>query len=440
MRTPGTASSNGDNGNDAGGGIFYGWVIVAVGAMLTFLGTGFYSYSRGVFLPSLSEELADGSRFEISMGFSVAAITTALLAPFLGRFLDRNSPRRVILFGIGVVTCSYVALSQMNALWQFYAIVGLGMGTGMACMGNLAWHRTVISWFDHWRGRAIALGVLGASLAGVVMPPLVTALVAGIGWRGGFLTFACITALILVPLVYFMLRDRPEDIGEVRDGRRYVASHTEEFVELPDETRIWHWRDMLKSPAFWSIGFMFGSMGCVYSAVMLHLFGHITDLGLGGQSAAAVLSLTALFAALGKPVVGWMSDVWGARVTIWIALLVQAAALSVFAVAESYPATLTAGAMYGFGYAGMSPLRTFAISVAMGSASFASANGVLRILELPLVISASPLAGLIYDATGSYSIAFMILAGLMLTACVGPFFIRAGGARERARLKQAIAA
>jgi cyanate permease len=55
----------------------------------------------------------------------------------------------------------------------------------------------------------------------------------------------------------------------------------------------------------------------------------------------------------------------------------------------------------------------------------------LRLVELPLVISASPLAGFIYDSTGSYKMAFLLLAGLMLVACTGPLLIRAGGARER---------
>jgi MFS family permease len=412
-------------------------VIVVVGGLLTFFGTGFYAYSRGVFLPSLAEELADGSRFAIAMGFSGAAVVSAMLAPFMGGFLDRSSPRRVILIGIGIVGCSYLLLSVTQTLWQFYLIVGVGMGAGMTCMGNLAWHRTIISWFDHWRGRAIALGVLGASLAGVVMPPLVTALVASVGWRSGFVTFACITVAVLVPLIWFFLKDRPEDIGEVRDGHRYVASHSEEIVELASEARIWHWREMLRTRAFWSIGLIFGSMGCVYSAVMLHLFGHIKDIGLGGANAAIVLSITAAFAALGKPVVGWMSDAWGAKVTIWLALLMQALALGLLAQAVTYPAALVAASLYGFGYSGMSPLRTFTISVTMGSASFGNANGVLRIVELPLVLAASPLAGYIYDTTGSYSIAFMILSGLMLFACIGPFFITAGGARERRRLQQA---
>ena len=412
---------------------FYGWVIVAVSASLGFLGTGFYAYSRGVFLPALAEELADGSRFAIAMGFSVAGITTALLAPFIGQILDRYSPRRVILAGTVIVTLAYLLLSAAQNLWQYFLIVGLGMGLGMAGMGGLAWHRSVINWFDHWRGRAIAIAVMGASLAGVMMPPLVTALVEAVGWRGGFVTFSAITGITLLPLVYFLMKDKPEEIGEVRDGHRYAAANRSEVVADPEDSRVWHWKEMIRAPAFWPIAGIFGSMTCVYSAVMLHLFGHLLDIGVSAANAAWVLSATALFAALGKPVVGWMSDYFGARVTIWMALVMQGLALFLFAGADTLSAALVAACTYGFGYSGMSPLRTFAVSTALGSASFGSANGVLRLVELPLVISASPLAGFIYDATGSYRIAFLILAGLMAFACAGPFFIRAGGARERRR-------
>lgn len=412
---------------------FYGWIIVGVAAFLGFLGTGFYAYSRGVFLPSLARDLADGSRFAIAMGFSIAGITGALIAPYLGQILDRQSPRRVMMVGVVVVTVSYLALAATGSLWQYFLIVGVGMGVGMACMGGLAWHRSVISWFDHWRGRAIAIAVMGASLAGVMMPPLVTALVDSVGWRGGFVTFAAITGITLLPLVYFLMKDRPEDIGEVRDGWNYVNANPEEVIADADDARVWHWKEMLKSPALWAIALMFGSMGCVYSAVMLHLFGHLLDVGVAAEQAALILSATALFAALGKPVVGWMSDYLGARLTIWMALASQGLALLLFASAESFTASLVAACIYGFGYSGMSPLRTFALSTALGSASFGAATGVLRIVELPLVISASPLAGFIYDATGSYRLAFLILAGLMAVACIGPLFIRTGGARERRR-------
>ena len=71
-----------------------------VAGTLSFLGTGFYSYSRGIFLPSLAETLDNGERFNISMGFSLAAVTGALIAPYIGKVLDRGSPRKVMLLSL----------------------------------------------------------------------------------------------------------------------------------------------------------------------------------------------------------------------------------------------------------------------------------------------------------------------------------------------------
>ena len=148
-----------------------------VSGLLGFLGTGFYSYSRGLFLPHLAETLDDGNRFSISMGFSCAVITGALIAPYLGRYLDYGSPRKVILYGVTIVSASYLMLAYVSNLVQFYFVVSVCMGLGMATMGGQVWHRSVINWFDHWRGRAISFAVLGASLSGIIMPPVVLSLI-----------------------------------------------------------------------------------------------------------------------------------------------------------------------------------------------------------------------------------------------------------------------
>ncbi|MBT7334589.1 MAG: MFS transporter [Gammaproteobacteria bacterium] len=403
--------------------------------LLGFLGTGFFSYSRGVFLPSLAEELAQGSRMQISLGFSGAAVVGAIIAPYLGHILDTKSPKRVILLGIIVVALSYLLLANTQTIWQFYLIVSIGFGVGMSCMSGMAWHRSIIFWFDRWRGRAIAFAVMGASMAGIMMPPLVTALVDNYGWRTGYTAFAAITLIALLPVVYLFFRDRPEDIGEVRDGHRYLSNHPEDEPSLPQDTTVWTTKMLLRSPAFWSIGLIFGAMVCVFTAVMMHLFGHLLDLGLASKKAALVLSVTALFAALGKPLVGFLADFFGARITVWLALISQAISLLLFTQAESFWACIVAASVYGFGYSGMSPLRSFALSTSIGSTSFALASGVLRRVELPFVLLASPIAGFIYDATGSYNDAFYILAGLIALACIGPFFIRIGGAAERRALK-----
>ena len=106
------------------------------------------------------------------------------------------------------------------------------MGVGMVCMGGQAWHRSIISWFDHWRGRAISFSVLGASLAGIAMPPVVNALIELYGWRNAYLVFGGTTLVMLFPIIYLFMKDRPEEVGEVRDGRAYVERHANDVIEI----------------------------------------------------------------------------------------------------------------------------------------------------------------------------------------------------------------
>lgn len=411
--------------------LFYGWVIVGICLVLGIFGTGLFSFSNGIFLPSLADSLAGGSRMQISIGFSGVAVVSALISPALGRYLDRHSPRKVMLLGILVLSTSYILMASVQAIWQFYLVVGVGFGIAVSFLGTITRTRAVIFWFDHWRGRALGIAVLGASISGIVFPPIVNALIESGGWRSSYVMFAVITFAILAPLIFFLMRDRPSDIGEMRDGHRYVAAQKQPRPEDPEDAKIWTVRELITSARFWSIGGIFGPMACVYYAIMVHLYGHLIDCGLSPAEAALVLSNSALFAAIGKPIMGYLADFLGARTTIWFSLLTQALALYGFTFVESYWHGALAAMVYGLGFAGLSPLKAFAVSTSIGSSSLGIATGLLRWVELPFVLSASPLAGFVYDATGSYDFAFMALASLLLAACIGPFFIRSGGAAGR---------
>ena len=173
------------------------------------------------------------------MGFSAAAVTGAIVAPYIGRYLDHGSARKVLLLGTIIVTTCYVLLAMIGNMIQYFLVVSIGMGVGMVCMGGQAWHRSVISWFDHWRGRAISFSVLGASLAGIAMPPVVNALIELYGWRSAYLVFGGTTLVMLFPVIYLFMKDRPEEVGEVRDGHAYVERHTDDVIEIEEDVRVW---------------------------------------------------------------------------------------------------------------------------------------------------------------------------------------------------------
>lgn len=409
---------------------FYGWIIVFVAGMLGFVGTGFYSYARGVFLPHLTDAYGEGTQL-VAWGFSAAGVVGALIAPWLGGVLDRVSSRRVILVGIGIVTVGYWLLAATTSLWQFYLVVGVCMGIGMSCMGNFTWHRVLVSWFERRRGLALSLAVGGASLAGVLMPFFATWLTLTYGWRVSLVVFGVITAVMLLPLVWWLLHDRPADIGEQIDGGQRGPVVADPVGDRHDARR-WTLRQMLATRAFWAIALIFGVMQCIFSVVMLHLYKHALNVGLSPYEAATVSSAVAAMSLAGKPPIGSISDAFGGRVALWIALALHAIGLTALALADSFTMAVLAAGLYGLGLAGMSPLRAFAIAASFGRTSFPQVNGYLRPVQLPFELTASPFAGFIYDSFGSYRLAFLFLVGVVVLAMLGPFFITAGGAREKA--------
>ena len=147
-------------------------------------------------------------------------MTGALISPAVGRYLDRGSPKKIIFLGIVINSFFYLVLSQASSLLAFYIAVSIGLGVGMICMGGFTHHRAILNWFDHWRGRAVSVAVLGASLAGVAMPPVVESLITNYGWQTTYQVFALVLILGLSPVVWLFFIDQPGEIKEVRDGRQ----------------------------------------------------------------------------------------------------------------------------------------------------------------------------------------------------------------------------
>ena len=119
-----------------------GWRVVAaahLGVMVSF--GSLLVFTFGVFLKPLAAEF-HWSREEASRAFALAAISIAIVSPFLGLALDKLGPRRVVLPCFAIFGASVLALSQLNgSLLQYYAIyVAIGIaGNGTTQMGYTRW-------------------------------------------------------------------------------------------------------------------------------------------------------------------------------------------------------------------------------------------------------------------------------------------------------------
>src|SRR5262245_25784221 len=102
---------------------FYGWVIVGV----AFVTMGLSVNARtafSLFLPPLIEEFG-WSRGLTAGAFSFGFLVSALMSPFLGRWVDRHGPRPMIESGVALLAAGLMLAPLVHSPWQLYATLGV---------------------------------------------------------------------------------------------------------------------------------------------------------------------------------------------------------------------------------------------------------------------------------------------------------------------------
>ncbi|MEM7282185.1 MAG: MFS transporter [Pseudomonadota bacterium] len=375
--------------------------------------SGAFFYARGIFLPSMADDFG-GSRLDVTLAFTVAQAVGAFAAPVIGLLLDRYHPRYILLGGAIMVSIGYVLTSLVETHLQLYLVFGLLFGAGWRSISSFATSRVLVQWFHRRRGLALSLDVAGASFAGVFVPVVAIWLMAEFGWRPGFAAFAILTMGLVVPLVIFVIHRSPEDLGLRPDGDS-VSESAPEVVQESD--RAWTAKGILQTPAFWGVVFVFSAMFCVLQGVNMHLFGHFTNGTFSAETAGFLLAVMAALILAGKPVQGWLSDHFGAKLTIGIALVSQIVGVGLFWVGgASFTVAMLGVIFYGFGFSGVTPLQSVATAAVFGKQSYGRANGLMQPFMLPVALLASPMAAWIYDTTGSYASAFLLFMIVMVFA------------------------
>ena len=127
---------------------------------------------------------------------------------------------------------------------------------------------------------------------------------------------------------------------------------------------------------------------------------------------------------IGKVLFGWIVDWLPKRAALWLASGLQAVGVTLLFVAESYPFLLAAGAVFGLGMGGIIPIWGASIGAGFGRHAFGRVMGLMSPLMLPIHVFGIPYAGLVYDRTGSYDIAFITFLGIYALAMIATLFLQ----------------
>ena len=383
---------------------FFGWRMVAVAFFVDFIAVGFFFYSYSVFFKSIAAEFGD-SRLGVSIGISVTQGVGALLAPFIGRALDRFPLKRIMAAGAVSMGTGFLLLGLVQTPLQFYLVLGVFIGFGAGAMGQLATSKLVSNWFVLKRGTALGIAATGISVSGVLMPATTAWLIGEFGWRNGFVAYGVITLVIVVPLILRLVVSRPEDLGLLPDGATEAAT-------LPPPKPALRTSEYIRNSNFWYLLITIGLLFCIQSATLIHMVPQLTDRGIDLISASVIASSTALFGVMGKLIYGALVDRWDVRWALWLAIAFQVAGQLFMLFGNGYSGFLIGASLFGFGMGGIVPMQGAVVGAAFGRENFGRVLGAMRPPMAIIHLLGVPFAGWVYDSTGSYEPAFLTFLGL----------------------------
>jgi MFS family permease len=407
-------------------GIYYGYWLVGAAFIAQFVATGSQNYVIGVFLKPMTAELG-WTRSEFTLSRTIGQVVTAATGLVIGAYVDRRGGRRPMLIGITVLSVALFLCGSVQSLWQWLLLNGLLLTTGAAMVGNLVVNVTLSKWFVEKRGQVIGIAAMGVSFAGIVLPPLMTAVVEAWGWRAAWRVLALLAAALIYP-VSFVMRRAPEDYGSHPDGRTaaQVAAGLGRAAERDFATSLSR-AQALRSPSFYFVVLAFGLFGLSIGVMLLQTIPFMTDAGYSRATASLMITLTSVPALLTKPVWGYFIDKTdpkrlaslGAALN-GLALVVIVGGVRLGADALVYLGFFTLGC----GWGGLIPLQEVVWASFFGRRHL----GAVRSAGLPfsLVLGAGgPLfTSAYYDAVGNYDGALLAIAALSLLSAVLILMVR----------------
>jgi MFS family permease len=414
--------------------IFYGWYIVGVGFLSHLVCAFHLSSTLSVFLKPLTEDLRV-SRGLFSLLRSGEIVIGAVMAPFIGTWVDRYGGRWLMAGGALLAGIGFILLSQVTAFWQFLVVRWLFVTVGGVFMCYMVVAVTISRWFVKKRGRAIAMATLGQGLSKVGIPLLAATLFVWLGWRYTWSVFGGITIMLVVlPAIAFMRRS-PEEMGLQPDG---IANSPEPL--LGDKTEsdhakvdacnveaevIWTRREVACTSAFWLLCLTFGIANVGIAGLNLHVFAHISDIGYPSIISATVMSIIA-FTQLGSTMFwGLVSERVEIRKATMLMFLIQAMGIGIAVITKGLMLIYAGFFLYGVGLGGSLVLQEIIWAAYYGRASLGLVRGLGMLITLAFGAAGAPFFGFIFDATGSYAISFITFALALLACALLTLFARA---------------
>ncbi|MBB5869037.1 MFS family permease [Allocatelliglobosispora scoriae] len=404
------------------------WSVAAV-AFVALIGAAGFRSAPGVLIEPLQDEFG-WSTATIGAAVSVNLVLFGLTAPFAAALMERFGIRKVTAFALLMISLGSGLTVFMRQSWQLIVCWGVLVGLGAGSMA-LAFVATVTSrWFVKHRG--VVTGILTAASATgqLIFLTFIASLTQAQGWRIATLVISA-TALLVVPLVLWRLRDDPADLGVTALGAEAADGvPTGGSGGGAARRALTALRDASRSGAFWLLVGGFAICGMTTNGLIgTHFIPAAHDHGMPITTAANLLALVGLFDIVGTVLSGWLTDRFDSRVLLGAYYLLRGLSLLIlpgFFGAQAHPSMLVFIIFYGLDWVATVPPTIALCREQFGVSGPIVFGWVFASHQIGAAVAAFG-AGAVRDSLGSYNAAFYVAGALSVGAAGLSMAIRRPG-------------
>ena len=382
-----------------------------------------------VLVKPMSEEFG-WSRTTFGGAMALGTLFGGVVALFLGPLMDRFGPRVALTIAFAVLGAVFMLTALITTLWEFYVlqVVARMMTSGVIGVASAI---IIPKWFIEKRGRAVALGSVGAQAGAAITPLYVQVLVSVSGWRVAVLVAGiAIWVVSLLPTALFMRR-QPEDIGLLPDGAQPHDDETSDGRPAAPRNDLREPEASLplsvvrRLPSFYLLTIAVSMTWLIRTGVTLHFIPYFTDHGFSPAIAVLVLATYSTTGMAGALIWGASADRFGARLSFVVdCLLIGVGLLLLLVAATSMLAAFAWAAFWGMTLTGSITLQRVIYADYYGRQHLGSIQGLVTLVQT-IAQAIGPIAGgLAYDVSGSYVPAFSAFAIAGFAAGVFVFLAR----------------
>lgn len=352
-------------------------------------------------------------RATISFAAALGILLYGLVGPFAAALMLSFGIKRTMLAGLALMSTSTFVSQWMTTPWQFVLTWGVLSGVGTGAVANVLGAAVVNRWFSTRQG--LAMGLLSASTAtgALVFLPILAWLSEGGEWKSVALAVS-LGCAVLIPLVAFVMPERPEDRGARRFGEE---AGTPPAPPLKQAATPWlaiaALRRAVGQPVFWILAGTFFVCGLTTNGLVgTHMIAFCGDHGIEQVAAAGLLSMMGFFDLIGTTGSGWLTDRYDPRRLLMVYYGLRGLSLLALPFIDFGPVSLTIFAVFY----GLDWIATVPPTVKLANQSFGERDGpimfgwVLVAHQLGAAVAAYG-AGVVREELGTYTPAF-VLAGV----------------------------